>query len=134
MCCPERNSGHLGIAWLNSAVAEKDVKDGLTNTFMLLEFAHFGNHSWIDYDRGSNQFFWIHHTSQGYVVSSHHDGTPTPPNDTSWNNRAAHSDHLGGIQTTMCDGHLVWISDNIDFAIYRAAFTRARSEQFQPPR
>ena len=134
MCCPERNGPHTGIAWYNSAVAPQDVEDGLTNTFMFLEFAHFGNHSWIDYDRGSNQFFWIHHTSQGYVASSHHDGTPTPPNDTSWNGRAAHSDHLGGIQTTMCDGHLVWVSDNIDFTIYRAAFTRAGSETVQPPR
>jgi hypothetical protein len=134
MCCPERNDGHTGIAWYKSSVALKDIKDGVTNTFMFLEFAHFGNHSWIDYDRGSNQFFWVHHTSQGYVVSSEHDGTPTPPNDTTWNSRAAHSDHTGGVQTTMCDGHLVWISDNIDFKVYRAAFTRAGAEPLQPPR
>ena len=133
-CCPERNSGHRGIAWYKSSVKPKDITDGLTNTFMFLEFAHFGNHSWVPYDRGSNQFFWVHHTSQGYVASEEHNGTPTPPNDTAWNNRAAHSDHEGGVQTTMCDGHLVWISDNIDFKIYRAAFTRAGAEPLQPPR
>ena len=134
ICCPERNGGHRGIAWLESSVKLPDITDGLSNTFMFLEFAHFGNHSWVPYDRGSNQFFWVHHVSQGYVHAAEHNQVPTPPNDTAWNGRAAHSDHDGGVQTTMCDGHLVWISDNIDFKVYWAAFTRAGAEPLQPPR
>jgi len=64
-CCPERNGPHDGIAWLNSYVRIEDVRDGTSNTFMFLEFAHFGNHSWVPYDWGANQFFWVHHVSQG---------------------------------------------------------------------
>jgi type II secretory pathway pseudopilin PulG len=127
-CCPERNGGHDGIAHLNSAIRPAHVRDGLSNTFMLLEFAHFGIHSWIKYDRGANQFFWVHHTSQGYVTAAEHNGAPRPPNDTHWNGRGSHSDHIGGVQATMCDGRLVWVSNAVDFAVYRAAFTRAGEE------
>ena len=127
-CCPERNGGHDGIAWLNSAVKLANIRDGLSNTFMFLEFAHFGNHSWINYDRGANQFFWVHHTSQGYVSACEHGGSPRPPNATNWNGRPAHSDHPGGVQATMCDGRLVWVSDHVDFPLYKAAFSRAGDE------
>jgi prepilin-type N-terminal cleavage/methylation domain-containing protein len=127
-CCPDRNGGHDGIAWLNSAVQPAHVRDGLSNTFLLLEFAHFGNHSWTDYDRGANQFFWVHHISQGYVTAAEHNGSPRPPNCTIWNGRAAHSDHPGGVQATMCDGHLVWVADHVDFSVYWAGFTRAGDE------
>ncbi len=127
-CCPERNGGHDGIAWVNSAVKPAHVRDGLSNTFLFLEFAHFGNHSWIPYDHGANQFLWVHHPSQGYVVAAEHNGDPRPPNNTQWNGRPAHSAHPGGVQATMCDGRLVWVSDHVDFKIYRAAFTRAGEE------
>ena len=127
-CCPERNQNHEGIAFVNSKIPLGQVQDGTSNTFMLVEFAHFGNHSWVPYDWGSNQFFWIHHVSQGYVTCAEHDGTPTPPNSTSWNHRGAHSDHAGGVQATMVDGRVIWISDHIDQATYRALFTRAGEE------
>ncbi len=127
-CCPDRNGPHAGIGWRNSAVQMADIKDGTSNTFMFLEFAHFGNHSWVEYDEGANQFLFVHHVSQGYVVPAHHNGVPTPPNNTSWNGRAAHSDHPGGVQATMCDARLVFVSDNIDFTIYRTTFTRRGGE------
>jgi len=127
-CCPERNTNHDGIAWWNSGVRIGDIIDGTSNTFMFLEFGHFGNHSWIDYNVGANPFLFVFHTSPGYVSACEHDGSPRPPNSTIWNGRASHSQHVGGVQATMCDGHLVWVSDNVDFAIYKAAFTRAGSE------
>jgi prepilin-type N-terminal cleavage/methylation domain-containing protein len=131
-CCPERSasaSAMNGIAFLNSTVKPAQVRDGLSNTFMILEFAHFGNHSWITYDQGANQFFWVHHTSQGYVTPwDHGTNVPTPPNCTAWNGRAAHGDHPGGVQATMCDGRMIWVSDHVDFAVYQAAFSRAGQE------
>lgn len=124
-CCPERTQqGHTGVAWVNSSLPTAKIRDGLSNTFLFLEFAHFGNHSWVNYDEGTNEFFWVHHVSQGYVTCAEHNGTPTPPNSTTWNHRGAFSDHSGGVQATMCDGHLVWISNHIDFKTYRALFTR----------
>jgi prepilin-type N-terminal cleavage/methylation domain-containing protein len=128
-CCPERTSdGMNGVSWVNSATSTASIRDGLSNTFLFLEFAHWGNHSWVNKNEGANQFFWVHHVSQGYVTCAEHDGTPTPPNSTTYNHRGAHSDHPGGIQATMCDGHLVWISNHIDFKVYRAMFTRKEGD------
>ena len=113
---------------MNSAIQMAHVRDGASQTYFFLEFAHFGNHSWVDFDEGANQFFWVHHVSQGYVTSSHHSGTPSPPNGTSFNNRGAHGDHPGGVLVTYVDGHLGFASDHIDYDIYRAQFTRAAED------
>jgi prepilin-type N-terminal cleavage/methylation domain-containing protein len=134
-CCPERTqlmsgSNHFdGIAYLRSGVPTALVRDGLSNTFMLLEFAHFGNHSWVDYNKGTNQFIFVHHVSQGYVTCAEHDGTPTPPNSNKWNHRGTHSDHVGGVQAVMCDGRMAWVSNHIDFTAYRSMFTKSGGEQ-----
>jgi prepilin-type N-terminal cleavage/methylation domain-containing protein/prepilin-type processing-associated H-X9-DG protein len=128
-CCPERTQeGMDGVAFVNSAIELGAVKDGTTNTFLNIEFAHFGNHSWVEYNKGANQFLWVHHVSQGYVTCAEHDGTPTPPNSTTYNHRGAHSDHQGGVYASWCDGHVQFISNHIDFKTYRSMFTRAGGE------
>jgi prepilin-type N-terminal cleavage/methylation domain-containing protein len=127
-CCPERNGPHDGVGWMNSAVTMAQIKDGTSNTFLFLEFGHFGNHSWVNYDRGANQFLWVHHVSQGYVVAAEHNGSPRPPNNTQWNGRAAHSDHPGGVQVALCDASVTFVSDHVDFAVYRATFSRSGAE------
>jgi prepilin-type processing-associated H-X9-DG protein len=133
-CCPERTqNGMDGVAWVNSGLKTAKIRDGLSNTFLFLEFAHFGNHSWVKYDEGTNQFLFVHHVSQGYVTCAEHNGTPTPPNSTTWNHRGAHSDHTGGVYATWCDGHVYFISDHIDFKVYRSMFTRAGQETFSFP-
>jgi len=141
-CCPERSSaGMNGVAWVNSGTKTATIQDGLSNTFLFLEFAHWGNHSWVDLNQGSNQFFWVHHVSQGYVTCTEHPGlltnglpnsAATPPNSTSYNHRGAFSDHPGGVQVTFCDGHLGWISNHIDYKTYRAMFTRREGEIIGP--
>ncbi len=62
------------MGFVGSKLKLDDVLDGTSNTLYFIEHAHFGNHSWTEYDAGSNQFFWVHHTSQGYVT------TQDPPN------------------------------------------------------
>jgi len=133
-CCPERAQGGMdGVAFVRSGIKPAQIRDGLSNTFLFIEFAHFGNHSWVPYNAGTNQFFWVHHVSQGYVTCNEYDGTPTPPNSTTWNHRGAHSDHFDGVQAVMADGHLVWVSDHIDYQIYRALFTRDGKEPAKQP-
>jgi hypothetical protein len=121
--------GQDGVAFLNSKIRMGDIKDGSSNTFLFLEFAHYANRSWTGYGDGTNQFIWVHHPSQGYVSCD------TPPNSTEFNNRAAHGPHTpGGVQGAMCDGRVIWISNNIDFNhVYRALFTRSGGEAAHLP-
>jgi prepilin-type N-terminal cleavage/methylation domain-containing protein len=128
-CCPERaKAGMDGVAFVNSFLPLSAVTDGTSSTFLFLEQAHFGNHSWVNYNEGTNEFIWVHHVSQGYVTCAEHDGTPTPPNSHLYNHRGAHSDHPGGVQTSMVDGSVRFLTNHIDFAVYRATFTRMGGE------
>jgi prepilin-type N-terminal cleavage/methylation domain-containing protein/prepilin-type processing-associated H-X9-DG protein len=126
-CCPERTQANMdGVAFLRSKVPLAEVTDGTSNTFLVLEYAHFGNHSWIPLNAGSNLFMYVHHTSEGYV-----DGG-SPPNlfnrAVNNNTRGSHSDHPGGVQSVFVDGHVGFISDHIDMTAYRAQFSRNKGE------
>ena len=126
---PERNlTGNDGIAWVDSAVRFADITDGLSNTFLVLEMAHFSSHAGVPPGLGSNQFMWIDQNSQGYVSCADPDGTLAPPNSTTTSNRGAHSAHPRGVLSVMVDGHVAWIPNSIDYTVYRALFTRAGGE------
>ncbi len=126
-CCPERTpAGADGLAYVNSSVRFRDVTDGSSNTFAVLELSHTANHSWLDRNRGSNPFLWVHHASQGYVQ-----GHPTDLPDTNiYNNRAANGHHNVGIQAVLLDGHFRMITDNVHMPLYRGLFTIAGNEVF----
>jgi type II secretory pathway pseudopilin PulG len=132
-CCPERNdqaSAMDGIGFARYGVRLAEVGDGTSNTFLFLEFAHFANHSWLDKNKGSNHFIWVHHPSQGYVQAKTNGGAPSPPNDTQSNNRAAISSHPAGVQAAMVDGSVKWVSNHVDFNVYVATYSRNAGESF----
>jgi hypothetical protein len=112
---------------MNSKVRFADVLDGTANTIHYIEFAHWARRSWTARNTGTNQFIWVHHTSQGYADSAR------PPNDQTPNTRSAVSSHTGGVQGTMVDGSVQFISNHIDMPVYRALFTRALGEVAQLP-
>ena len=125
-CCPERTqAGMQGVAYVHSKVPLANVRDGTTQTIFFIEFSHNGNHSWVDRNKGANQFFFVHHISQGYATPAHHDNRPTPPNDISYNNRAAHSGHGDGVTAAFVDGSVHFLDDHMDWNTYRAMFTIA---------
>jgi hypothetical protein len=124
-----------GVAAASSKYTISDILDGTSNTFLFLECAHWtfrSNPQPTPAGRrvGQNQFFWVDHTSTGYVTAENDQAgnAPFPPNSTVLNNRGAHSDHPNGVQSTMVDGHLRWISEHISFSVYRALFTRMGGE------
>lgn len=124
-CCPERSqSGMNGIGYVNSNVRMAQITDGTSNTLMFAELAHTTNHSWLDRNTGSNPFLWVHHPSEGYVDATAQD----LPDNHSYNNRAAESHHVGGVQTIFCDGHLKFISDSIDQNVYIRLYSRDGGE------
>jgi prepilin-type N-terminal cleavage/methylation domain-containing protein len=131
-CCPERNNGTNatlnGVANVLNGVRLAEITDGTSNTFLFLEGVHSKNQSWLPINTGSNHFMWVHHASQGYIQGTF-SNLLNPPNDTQWNSRAPGSGHPGGVQVTMSDGRVTWVSNNVDFFnVYLATFTRAGGE------
>lgn len=129
-CCPERTqTGMDGLGFVNSAIKVKEVLDGTSNTLFFTEFAHWSNHSWLDAEKGANPFLFVHHASEGYVTAAEHGGSPPyPPNTTVPNTRSAVSQHAFGVNATMVDGHVSWLSNSINYTVYRALFTRNGGE------
>ena len=134
-CCPERTLTDAqrqavgdGMGALNMHVNISEIRDGTSNTFLFLEQAHNANHSWVPLQRGSNQFLWVHHVSQGYVTAAEHGGNPFPPNSTFPNSRGAFGRHPGGVMTAFVDGHVQFIKEHVAFRPYRALFTRKNGE------
>ncbi|MCI0742245.1 MAG: DUF1559 domain-containing protein [Gemmataceae bacterium] len=126
-CCPERRpigsrGPFTGMGWVNSNLRMADVLDGTSNTFLVVEKGHYTNHSWCSQGMGCNQFFWVHHQSQGFVYGTR------PPNDTLPNTRAAGSAHSQGLHASFVDGHVQFIRNSIDMRTYRGLFSRAGGE------
>jgi len=133
-CCPERMGGGSaaggdGMGTMNSSVGMRDVTDGTSNTLLHLELSRNAEHSWISKNQGSNQFFWVHHPSQGMTSASElSNGQPFPPNSNYPNSRGAIGSHPGGINVSFADGHVSFIKNTINFQVYRALFSRSRGE------
>jgi len=129
-CCPERSSApaYNGMGWVNSALKMADVTDGTSNTMYYTEKANWANQSWCFDGSGCNQFFWVHHQSQGLVTGSQ------PPNwSQKGNSRAATGSHTGGVIVAFVDGHVQFISNNIDLNTWLALGTRNGGEVVSPP-
>jgi prepilin-type N-terminal cleavage/methylation domain-containing protein/prepilin-type processing-associated H-X9-DG protein len=130
-CCPERrldnpNAPWRGMGWLNSEVRMAAVTDGTSSTLLLLEKSHSINHSWCGNSTtrlaGCNQFFWVHHISQGFV----HPWRPI--NSTINDNRAPGSFHIQGVMVAFVDGHVGYMTNHIATATYRALHSRDGGE------
>jgi prepilin-type N-terminal cleavage/methylation domain-containing protein/prepilin-type processing-associated H-X9-DG protein len=126
-CCPERRpigsrGPYTGMGWLNSKLTVADVPDGTSNTFLIMEQSHNFAHSWCSDNMGCNQFFWVHHQSQGFVY------TWQPPNTTYPNTRGAYSNHTQGLNVSFVDGHVAYITNDIAMKTWQALSSRAGGE------
>jgi prepilin-type N-terminal cleavage/methylation domain-containing protein/prepilin-type processing-associated H-X9-DG protein len=129
-CCPERSDGpaYNGMGWINSRVRIADVTDGTSTTMHFTEKSNWANQSWCFDGSGCNQFFWVHHQSQGLVTASQ------PPNwSVKGNSRAATGHHTGGVMVSFVDGHVQFIPNSINMATWMAMGTRNGGEVVNQP-
>jgi prepilin-type N-terminal cleavage/methylation domain-containing protein/prepilin-type processing-associated H-X9-DG protein len=135
-CCPERSNTCDGVGYKNSRVAFRDILDGTSSTFLLMEQAS----SIRTFNRPTNPFLWLNHHSQGLAISNQ--GTRSyPPNAAptlfinAWMlvGRASWGYHPGGVQVSLCDGSVRFVTDTIAQVPWRAAHTRAGAEAIALP-
>jgi prepilin-type processing-associated H-X9-DG protein len=122
--CPDRYGTVYmnGFTAVNSWTKIAEITDGTSNTIMLDEEAQWTDHSYIPLNKGCNPFLFVGHPSQGMV------DVDTPPNSTIFNNRAAASNHPGGVNATMCDGSTRFIKNSISLNVYKAIGSRSLGE------
>jgi prepilin-type N-terminal cleavage/methylation domain-containing protein/prepilin-type processing-associated H-X9-DG protein len=140
-CCPERNGSpaYNGMGWVNSAVKMTDITDGTSNTMYFAEKSNYATQSWCGWGAGCNEFFWVHHQSQGLMTGSQPinwqrgDSSIGVEAAINSNSRAATSFHTGGVNVAFADGHLSFIRESIDFQTYMNMGTRNGGEVLTQP-
>ncbi|MCL2305780.1 MAG: DUF1559 domain-containing protein [Planctomycetaceae bacterium] len=140
---PEREPRNMdGVFYCNSATRPSDIKDGLSNTFMLLESSHYGTKVSTDAAGKTitekacyNPFFWVNKAGQGYVVPYDGDNNRLRINNRkdAVLNRAARSEHPAGINVAMCDGSVHFLQQKVNHDIYQGLCTRSGGENVTIP-
>jgi prepilin-type N-terminal cleavage/methylation domain-containing protein len=126
---PERRSpGHNNVKQSlfhrNSGKGISEIIDGTSNNFLVLEMAQMyklPNGQW--YDHAGNPFYWVNHATQGFVSSRYAINSLLGRAQ-----RQARSHHPGGINCGLADGSCRFLSDNINYDLYRATHTTAGGE------
>ena len=140
---PEREPRNTdGVFYCNSATRPSDIKDGLSNTIMILESSHFGVKVTVDAagktvteKANYNPFFWVNQAGQGYVVPIDGDNNRLRINNRkdAVLNRAARSSHPGGINFAMCDGSVHFLQQKVNHDVYQGLCTRSGGENVTIP-
>lgn len=138
-CCPERALESDGIGHKNSKVRMAEVTDGTSNTFLHLEqastYTELGRAPTKFKGLPTNPFVWVSHHSQGMAIAAVGTGRPMPPNPIpalmqAWgqNGRTVWGYHPNGVQASLCDGSVHFISNTIAQVAWQGAFTRNGGE------
>jgi prepilin-type N-terminal cleavage/methylation domain-containing protein/prepilin-type processing-associated H-X9-DG protein len=122
-----------GIFYRNSRVSMKDVRDGTTQTFLVGERTHtYCQATWVGSVTGAQIFppqgspaSPEMQVAAGMTLGHTQEGAPNAP-DIECNNFS--SRHTGGAQFVFVDGHVQFISKNINRATFQALSTRGGGE------
>lgn len=127
-----------GVFCQNSWYSFSHIKDGTSNTFLLVEAMN--TVTMVDYEGNKltmslNPFIWSGGWDTGYIVSAPiSDFQPNTSSLYPWCvSRAARSSHPGGINAALADASVRFVSDTVNLNAYNAAFTRQGGENFDLP-
>lgn len=93
------------------------VRDGLTNTIMVIEAAHYRPETKVE--TCFNPWFWTHYLDYGFVIpnNSSNNGGPYIINARTTANdgiRTAYSAHTGGVNISLGDASVRFLAQTVD--------------------
>jgi prepilin-type processing-associated H-X9-DG protein len=103
-----------------SKTAFKDITDGTSNTFLV------GEVSWVNSRTGTRYRSWMRGCNgTEWIAGCRNVATSinTPSIDL-FNDIAYGSQHPGGTNFVLCDGRVVFVSQNINLSVYKATASR----------
>jgi prepilin-type N-terminal cleavage/methylation domain-containing protein/prepilin-type processing-associated H-X9-DG protein len=129
----EPGIGGEGIFFRNSGISIKDIQDGTSLTLLVGERTHYYcEATWVGSVTGARIFPPAGspaspeiQNASGMTLGHTQEGAPNAP-DIECNNFS--SRHSGGAQFVFADGHVQFISKNINRATFQALSTRAGGE------
>jgi len=125
---------------MNSTRTFGSIVDGTSNTFFVLELASQTHpkyqvdpatgtqYSWAPSSPAGNPFLHVNYSVDGYVIGSAPPNDMNPPWGNGWRGMWARSYHTGGINVTLGDGSVQFVSNTIDLLTWYAAFTINQGE------
>ncbi len=123
---------NTGLFMYKESLARSEITDGTSNTFVAGEVVDA--HTEESYNRwslGSRHLDCLR-TTENPVNTPPGTGITTSPYGIALNG-AFGSEHPGGAQFLFADGHVSFISENIDIITYRALSTRSKGEVVETP-
>ena len=116
----------LGLFWQNSGLGMQSITDGTSHTFLALELSSVTLPNATKQSKGANPFIMVGHWSEGYGLFTHCNVMDIEPNCMTYHEttRTPRSFHPGGLNATLADGSVRYVSDTCNFDAYKASFTR----------
>ena len=114
-----------GLFWANSAVTQRDILDGTSQTILASERSiKKSTTTWVAVSYDEDQAGAIYdeavprtyHSTERLLLGSAH----VPPNPKGWDEVAFSSVHAGGVNVLFADGHVQFIADAIDANLWKS--------------
>ncbi len=118
----------FGLFWANSGVGMQSITDGTSHTFLSLELSSVTLPNAPKQANGANPFIMVGHWSDGYGIFTQANVAYIPPNSLTYPveaTRTPRSFHPGGLNATLVDGSVRFVSETCNAMLYYATFTRA---------
>jgi hypothetical protein len=117
----------LGLFWQNSGLGMQSITDGTSHTFLALELSSVTLPNATKQSRGANPFILVGHWSEGYGLFTHCNVMDIEPNCMTYHEttRTPRSFHVGGLNATLADGSVRFVSETCNLHAYQATFSRA---------